>query len=268
AQDLNVIEEVIRMMLEIINSCLSNSLHHNPNLVYALLYKRELFEQFRSHPSFQDIMQNLDTVIGFFSGRLEQAGTDLSVERVQEVIKKGAVALPRDRLKWPRPDCPYSVCHPSPPGKDNGTTEVQPASLSASSPGPFSPSFNLNINRDRAVLLLGLSGSTTFSNSASGIYCLASAAVFWALTVRRLGRTSLRAQSLSAEAQGVLGARPGMSDARLSAAQRAPEASRGQKDVVFWDEPKFPELKFKYVEEDQPEDFFIPYVWSLVFNSG
>lgn len=22
------------------------------------------------------------------------------------------------------------------------------------------------------------------------------------------------------------------------------------------------------MEEDQPEDFFIPYVWSLVFNSG
>ncbi|XP_017566824.1 dymeclin [Pygocentrus nattereri] len=130
AQDLSVIEEVIRMLLEIINSCLCNSLHHNPNLVYALLYKRELFEQFRSHPCFQDIMQNLDTVIGFFSQRLEQAGTDLSVERVQEVIKKGAVALPKDRLK------------------------------------------------------------------------------------------------------------------------------------------KFPELKFKYVEEDQPEDFFIPYVWSLVFNSA
>ncbi|TSK72149.1 Dymeclin [Bagarius yarrelli] len=99
AQDLSVIEEVIRMLLEIINSCLSNSLHHNPNLVYALLYKRELFEQFRSHPSFQDIMQNLDTVIGFFSQRLEQAGSDLSVERVQEVIKKGAVALPKDRLR-------------------------------------------------------------------------------------------------------------------------------------------------------------------------
>ncbi|KAM3599769.1 uncharacterized protein V6R79_011162 [Siganus canaliculatus] len=130
AQDLNVIEEVIRMMLEIINSCLCTSLHHNPNLVYALLYKRELFEQFRTHPSFQDIMQNLDTVIGFFSQRLEQAGSDLSVERVQEVIMKGAQALPTDRLK------------------------------------------------------------------------------------------------------------------------------------------KFPELKFKYVEEDQPEDFFIPYVWSLVFNSG
>lgn len=63
-----MIEEVIRMMLEIINSCLCNSLHHNPNLVYALLYKRELFEQFRTHPSFQDIMQNLDTVSGLGPG--------------------------------------------------------------------------------------------------------------------------------------------------------------------------------------------------------
>ncbi|XP_019866777.2 dymeclin [Aethina tumida] len=27
---------------------------------------------------------------------------------------------------------------------------------------------------------------------------------------------------------------------------------------------KFPDLKFKYVEEDQPEEFFIPYVWALV----
>ncbi|GCC31169.1 hypothetical protein chiPu_0009626 [Chiloscyllium punctatum] len=99
AQDLNVIEEVIRMMLEIINSCLSTSLHHNPNLVYALLYKRDLFEQFRTHPSFQDVMQNLDMVISFFSYRLEQAGADLSVERVLEVIKQGAVTLPKDKLK-------------------------------------------------------------------------------------------------------------------------------------------------------------------------
>ncbi|XP_039187466.1 dymeclin-like, partial [Crotalus tigris] len=130
AQDLNVIEEVIRMMLEIINSCLTNSLHHNPNLVYALLYKRDLFEQFRTHPSFQDIMQNIDLVISFFSSRIEHPGAALSVERVLEIIKQGAVALPKDRLR------------------------------------------------------------------------------------------------------------------------------------------KFPELKFKYVEEEQPEEFFIPYVWSLVYNSA
>ena len=31
---------------------------------------------------------------------------------------------------------------------------------------------------------------------------------------------------------------------------------------------KFPELKFKYVEEEEPEEFFVPYVWSLVFHSS
>ncbi|TKS84360.1 Dymeclin [Collichthys lucidus] len=128
--DIDVIFDCIRRIFYIIFDCTTQSLMIRPLLFYTLLYKRELFEQFRTHPSFQDIMQNLDTVIGFFSQRLEQAGSDLSVERVQEVIMKGAQALPTDRLK------------------------------------------------------------------------------------------------------------------------------------------KFPELKFKYVEEDQPEDFFIPYVWSLVFNSG
>uniref|UniRef100_A0A8B9JBZ4 Dymeclin n=1 Tax=Astyanax mexicanus TaxID=7994 RepID=A0A8B9JBZ4_ASTMX len=82
AQDLSVIEEVIRMLLEIINSCLSNSLHHNPNLVYALLYKRELFEQFRSHPSFQDIMQNLDTC--FFVWFCVQKFPELKFKYVEE----------------------------------------------------------------------------------------------------------------------------------------------------------------------------------------
>ena len=29
---------------------------------------------------------------------------------------------------------------------------------------------------------------------------------------------------------------------------------------------KFPELRFRYVEEDQPEEFFVPYVWSLIYH--
>jgi hypothetical protein len=31
----------------------------------------------------------------------------------------------------------------------------------------------------------------------------------------------------------------------------------------FFFEKKYPDLKFKYVEEEQPEDFFVPYVWNL-----
>ena len=30
----------------------------------------------------------------------------------------------------------------------------------------------------------------------------------------------------------------------------------------------FPDLKFRYVEEDQPEEFFVPYVWTIVFKSS
>lgn len=31
---------------------------------------------------------------------------------------------------------------------------------------------------------------------------------------------------------------------------------------------KFPDLKFRYVEEDAPEEFFIPYVWTLCTKYG
>ncbi|XP_072032862.1 dymeclin-like [Amphiura filiformis] len=131
--DLAVLEEVIRMVLEIINSCLCSTLAHNPHLVYTLLYKRELFTGFKTHPKFQDIIQNIDTVLTYFSAKLDQEqseGTQLSVQEVLEVIKQGMLQWPRDRLR------------------------------------------------------------------------------------------------------------------------------------------KFPDLKFKYVEEDQPEEFFIPYVWSLVYHSS
>nr|CAD7393095.1 unnamed protein product [Timema cristinae] len=130
AQDLTVLEEVLRMVLEILNSCLSHQLSHNPNLIYTLLYKRNIFEPFRTHQAFQDIVNNIDAVIQFFSRKLDQTNSDLSVTEVLATIQQGALRWPRERLK------------------------------------------------------------------------------------------------------------------------------------------KFPDLKFKYVEEDQPEDFFIPYVWSLVCRSS
>lgn len=61
-EDLSVLEEVLRMVLEILNSCISHQLVYCPNLIYTLLYKRQVFEAFRSHPSFQDIIQNIDMV--------------------------------------------------------------------------------------------------------------------------------------------------------------------------------------------------------------
>jgi len=128
--DLMVLEEVIRMVLEIINSSLSHGLHQNINLIYTLLYQKEVFQHFSTHPTFQDIIQNIDTVLGYFTTQLDKADKNVSVPQVMDIIKQYAVTFKREKLR------------------------------------------------------------------------------------------------------------------------------------------KFPELKFKYVEEDQPEEFFIPYVWSLVFHAS
>ncbi|XP_049882633.1 dymeclin [Pectinophora gossypiella] len=95
---ISVLDEVLRMLLEIINSCLTHQLVNNLNLVYALLHKRQLF-QHHHHP----ITQNIEMVIGYFSTRLQRvqegAGGDLGVTEVLACIKKGAEQWSSDRLK-------------------------------------------------------------------------------------------------------------------------------------------------------------------------
>ncbi|XP_046974859.1 dymeclin [Vanessa cardui] len=94
-----VLDEVLRMLLEIINSCLTHQLSNNLNLVYALLHKRQLFQQHAHH----HIAQNIEMVIGYFSTRLQRvqegAGSDLGVTEVLQCIKKGAEQWSSDRLK-------------------------------------------------------------------------------------------------------------------------------------------------------------------------
>jgi len=101
-QDAAVLEEVLRMVLEIINSCLVHQTQHNPNLIYTILYKKELFEVAAKNPAFQDLMGNINIVLVYISSRLEQVterrGGSLSVEEVQEVVRQGATQFPRDRL--------------------------------------------------------------------------------------------------------------------------------------------------------------------------
>nr|XP_045601429.1 dymeclin-like isoform X3 [Procambarus clarkii] len=97
--DVSVLEEVLRMVLEILNSVLTHQLAHNHNLVYTLLYKRHLFHPFSTHPNFQDVTQNIETVLSYLMGRLETTKRDPGVQDVQEVIQQGVLHLPKDRLK-------------------------------------------------------------------------------------------------------------------------------------------------------------------------
>lgn len=100
-QDVSIYEEVLRMILEIINSALANQLTHNPNLVYILLYNRQIFEIFQSHVTFQDIVMNIETVLIYFSNRIEarQAQGALSVEDVYSEIEHSSNLWPADKLK-------------------------------------------------------------------------------------------------------------------------------------------------------------------------
>lgn len=97
-QDLAIIEDVMRMVLEIINSCLTHTLRHNTNLIYTLLYNREIFDNYRTHPSFQDVLQNLDTVILYFADKVDRLQYR-STEYVKEALDMGAKQFPLDRLK-------------------------------------------------------------------------------------------------------------------------------------------------------------------------
>jgi len=97
-QDLAIIEDVMRMVLEIINSCLTHTLRYNTNLIYGLLYNRDIFDNYRSHPSFQDILQNIDTVIVYFAEKVDQL-EQRSAECVKETLEISAKQFPLDRLK-------------------------------------------------------------------------------------------------------------------------------------------------------------------------
>lgn len=97
--DPSIYEELLCMILEIINSTLSSQLIHNPNLVYTLLYNRHVFEPFQSHPSFQDIIMNIETLLTYFSNRIAVSEDNTSVAQVYEIIKNSSLQWPADKMK-------------------------------------------------------------------------------------------------------------------------------------------------------------------------
>ncbi|KAI2809695.1 hypothetical protein BLOT_000846 [Blomia tropicalis] len=98
-QDFPIFEEVLRTILEIINACLTKNLANNPNLVYALLYDRKVFDPFLSNPSVQDIIINIETVLTYFTNRIEIGERTLSPEEVLETIKHSSLQWPSEKLK-------------------------------------------------------------------------------------------------------------------------------------------------------------------------
>jgi len=98
--DVNVVEEITRMLLEIINACLTgNALRNNANLIYALLQSRSTFDKLKSFDNFQDVLQNIETLLAFFDARLDDSNHVMSSEEVHDFIRQTVVQLPTHRLQ-------------------------------------------------------------------------------------------------------------------------------------------------------------------------
>ncbi|KAL5222506.1 hypothetical protein ABZP36_027219 [Zizania latifolia] len=88
--ELHIYTDFLRIVLEIINAILTYALPRNPEVVYAVLHRQEVFQPFKNHPRFNELLENIYTVLDFFNSRMDmqQLDGEWSVDKVLEVINK------------------------------------------------------------------------------------------------------------------------------------------------------------------------------------
>ncbi|KAA6428940.1 MAG: hypothetical protein FRX49_01050 [Trebouxia sp. A1-2] len=97
-----VYADFMRTILEIINTIITTGLRQNPEMVYALLHRQDVFEPFRMHARFADILDNVQVVIDSFNQKVDSAqhreGWSGSVTDVLGIIKENLSSWQSDRL--------------------------------------------------------------------------------------------------------------------------------------------------------------------------
>ncbi|GMH08470.1 hypothetical protein Nepgr_010310 [Nepenthes gracilis] len=86
--ELHIVTDFLRLVLEIINSILTYALPRNPEVVYAIMHRQEVFQPFKNHPRFNELLENIFTVLDFFNSRMDAQEMDgeWSVEKVLQTI--------------------------------------------------------------------------------------------------------------------------------------------------------------------------------------
>ncbi|PWZ30063.1 Dymeclin [Zea mays] len=74
--ELHIYTDFLRIVLEIINAILTYALPRNPEVVYAVLHRQEVFEPFKNHPRFNELLENIYTVLDFFNSRMDMQQLD------------------------------------------------------------------------------------------------------------------------------------------------------------------------------------------------
>ncbi|CAL5402136.1 unnamed protein product [Camellia sinensis] len=86
--ELHIYTDFLRIVLEILNAIPTYALSRNPEVVYAIMHRQEVFQPFRNHPRFNELLENIFTVLDFFNSRMDaqRMNGEWSVEKVLEVI--------------------------------------------------------------------------------------------------------------------------------------------------------------------------------------
>ncbi|KAG5002493.1 hypothetical protein JHK84_026746 [Glycine max] len=99
--ELQIYTDFLRLVLEIINAILTYVLPQNPEVVYAIMHKQEVFQPFKNHPRFDELVENIYTVLDFFNSRMDaqRMNGDWSVNLVLQVIIMNCRSWHADGMK-------------------------------------------------------------------------------------------------------------------------------------------------------------------------
>ncbi|OAY55692.1 dymeclin [Manihot esculenta] len=86
--ELHIYTDFLRIVLEILNAILTYALPRNPEVVYAIMHRQEVFQPFKSHPRFNELIENIYMVLDFFNSRVDAHTEDgeWSVEKVLQLV--------------------------------------------------------------------------------------------------------------------------------------------------------------------------------------
>lgn len=86
--ELQIYTDFLRIVLEILNAILTYALPRNPEVVYAIMHRQEVFQPFKTHPRFNELLENIYNVLDFFNSRMDaqRLEGEWSVETVLQFI--------------------------------------------------------------------------------------------------------------------------------------------------------------------------------------
>ncbi|KAK9083691.1 hypothetical protein Scep_030162 [Stephania cephalantha] len=86
--ELHIYTDFLRIVLEILNAILTCALPRNPEVIYAIMHRQEVFQPFKNHPRFNELLENIYSVLDFFNSHMDVQRMDgeWSVEKVLQVI--------------------------------------------------------------------------------------------------------------------------------------------------------------------------------------